>query len=169
MKALSKVKSITFSIILLMGLVLGFNVSHAQEYDDMYFQKSDRKTVKVENLSAANKSLNGAKYKEIAESTESYSSKNINPEYIARYQNNDSGEASEDNTSYNSQDYFVEDYNDEYISNSSNEIDYAALNRRDQMSTPYYKRSFANSSWGFNPYMAWDMVLLTVDLDTTLI
>ena len=48
MKASKSSKFLALSLSLIY-LLAGFSVANAQEYDDMYFNKSDRKTVKVKN------------------------------------------------------------------------------------------------------------------------
>ncbi|MCK5699970.1 MAG: hypothetical protein KAI29_02420, partial [Cyclobacteriaceae bacterium] len=144
MKALKSIKFLTL-LISLLSITVIYSSVNAQEYDDMYFSKSDRKTVKVDKtavISNNNKNNTNANYKEITKSTETFSAKNVNPEYIARYKSTESNQAKEqtaqENDSYSSKDYFVEGYdNYDYISDSKKgEIDYAALNKRDQMSAP---------------------------------
>ena len=144
----------------LLSLAVVFSSANAQEYDDMYFNKSDRKTVKAENKTASkeSKNLNNADYNSLTESTEVYSAKNVNPEYIARYKATESNEVQEEvvrNGNYNSNDYFIEDYNvpDSAIGSHQNQIDYAALNKRDQMSYSNYNNNFSNSYYGRSPYM----------------
>jgi hypothetical protein len=157
MKALKSFK--VYSIFAgLLGLAVIFSSAYAQEYDDMYFNKSDRKTVKVQSkaLTKESKSLSNSDYNSLTESTEVYSAKNVNPEYIARYKATESNEVQEQvvrNGAYNSDDYFIEDYNvpDSAIGSHQNQIDYAALNKRDQMS--YSNYNSANSFYGRNPYM----------------
>ena len=71
MKALKTIKFLSLSVTLL-SIAVTFSSVKAQEYDDMYFSKSDRKSVKVEKatvLSGDTKS-NSANYKEISKSTE---------------------------------------------------------------------------------------------------
>lgn len=162
MKALKSIKFLSLSISLL-SLTVFYSSVYAQEYDDMYFSKSDRKTVKVEKttvLSKENKNHNNTNYKTISETTETYSAKNVNPEYIARYKSSESNETNDQSVnnddSYSSQDYFVEGYDkDQYVSDSKKEeIDYAALNKRDQMSYSNYSRSNSSPSWRFSPYMS---------------
>lgn len=163
MKAIKSISLLTKTVGFL-SLILIFSSANAQEYDDMYFSKSDRKTIKVEKT---NINTNTPDYKEVTKSTETYSAKNINPEYIARYKSTESNEVNEQQAqkddAYSSQDYFVEDYNNtEYISNpNNNKIDYAALNKRDQMSTPSkssnYNNAFSSPSWRFSPYMSMGM------------
>jgi hypothetical protein len=158
---MKKIRNIQISSILvgLVGVLVAFSSVHAQEYDDMYFNKSDRKTIKSEKkalVSADLKSSGTANYNQATKSTEIYSAKNVNPEYIARYKATESNEAQEGNNSnYKSSDYFIENYNtpDSSIGIHQNQIDYAALNKRDQMSYSNYNNNFSNSNWRMNPYM----------------
>ncbi len=143
-------KPINFAL----SLTLGFFISAiniqaiGQEYDDMYFTKSDRKTVKVEAKKSNASEVSAPSYKEAVATTENVSSKNINPEYIARYKETESNEAS----AYSDQDYFVEDYNRDSL--ITRQIDYAALNKREQMSQSNQNRNYSSPSWGFSPYMS---------------
>ena len=136
MKALKSIKILTLFTSLLSIAVIYSSVN-AQEYDDMYFGKSDRKTVKADKtvvISDNNKNNSNANYKEITKSTETYSAKNINPEYIARYKSTNSNEVNEQTVqkddSYSSKDYFVEGYdNNDYISDSKKgEIEFKNVN-----------------------------------------
>ena len=162
MKALKLLKAL-FGSVSLFFLVSMVHTASAQEYDDMYFNKSDRKTVKVESATAATIDNNSSTYKEISETTETYSAKNINPEYIARYKSSESNEASEQAkrsaTGYTSDDYFVEDYNaSNYVSDSNrSNIDYRALALRDEMSYSNYNRTNSNPNWRFSPYVGMGM------------
>ncbi len=143
-------KPINFALSLTLGLFLstiGFQAI-GQEYDDMYFTKSDRKTAKVEAKKSNASEVSAPAYKEAVATTENVSSKNINPEYIARYKETESNDAS----AYGHQDYFVEDYNKDSL--ITRQIDYAALNKRDQMSESNQNRNYSYPSWGFSPYMS---------------
>ena len=161
MKALKTIKFLSLSVTLL-SIAVTFSSVKAQEYDDMYFNKSDRKSVKVEKATvlSGDNNNNSATYKEISKSTETYSAKNVNPEYIARYKSTEANEVSDQmvakNDSYSSDDYFVEGYDkEEYVSDpDKNAIDYAALNKRDQMSYSNQSRSMSSPSWRFSPYMS---------------
>lgn len=156
MKSIKSIKILSLSVGML-GMTVLYSAVNAQEYDDMYFNKSDRKTVKVEKPVVIPE--NSKDYKEIAESTEAYSAKNVNPEYIARYKSSESNQiedqSAQNNESYSREDYFVEGYDDkDYTSDpNKNEIDYTALALRDKMSYSNYNRSFASPSWRFSPYM----------------
>ena len=81
MKALKSINLLSLTAGLL-SIAVVFTSANAQEYDDMYFNKSDRKTVKAENVvtaSALKKNTTSTDYKKISESTETYSAKNVNP------------------------------------------------------------------------------------------
>ncbi|MDZ7606364.1 MAG: hypothetical protein U5K79_12435 [Cyclobacteriaceae bacterium] len=143
-------KPINFALSLTLGFYLSAFSFQAmgQEYDDMYFTKSDRKTVKVEAKRTNSSEVSAPSYKEAVSTTESVSSKNINPEYIARYKETES----DDESAYSNQDYFVEDYNKDSL--NTRQIDYAALNTRDQMSQSNQNRNYSYPSWGFSPFMS---------------
>ena len=154
---LSKFFTLSLSLIYLSGV---FSVVVAQEYDDMYFNKSDRKSVKVEKVVAVSDKGITSDYKKITESTEAYSAKNVNPEYIARYKSTEASEqTSASEESYGNKDYFVEDYDKQsYVGdNDKNDIDYEALALRDKMSYSNYNRSYSSPSWRFSPYMSMGM------------
>jgi hypothetical protein len=160
---MKKMRNIKLSSILagFMGVLVVFSTANAQEYDDMYFNKSDRKTIKSEKkalVSADLKNTGTTNYNQATKSTEAYSAKNVNPEYIARYKATESNEVQEGQSSssnYNSSDYFIENYNapDSSIGIHQNQIDYAALNKRDQMSYSNYNNNTSNPYWRMNPYM----------------
>lgn len=159
MKAFKSVKKLSL-IVSLIFVTSIYSSAIAQEYDDMYFNKTDRKTVKIEKTTLLTNSNKNNSYKEITKSTETFSAKNVNPEYIARYKSTESNQVNEQtvkkNDSYSSNDYFVEGYDKSaYVSDSKNgEIDYAALNKRDQMSSKKNYGSLSNSAMRFSPYMA---------------
>ncbi len=147
MKALRSIKlSPLFAGFL--GIMVMFTTANAQEYDDMYFNKSDRKTVKVEKATVAKTATNN--YKELTESTENFSAKNVNPEYIARYKKPESTEETPPmKATYNEDDYYVEEYTDNIVADKG-EIDYEALEKRDQMSTSIY-----SSNYSKGPRLSW--------------
>jgi hypothetical protein len=76
----NKLKYLTLFIAL--GMCIG---ASAQEYDDLYFTKKDRKKVSYDLKPAADDSK--ATYEAFTNNSysENYSAKNVNPEYIARY------------------------------------------------------------------------------------
>ncbi len=159
MKALKSVKKLSLVVSLIFTTSI-YSSAIAQEYDDMYFNKTDRKTVKIEKTTLLTSNNKNNSYKEITKSTETFSAKNVNPEYIARYKSTESNQVNEQTVqksdSYSSNDYFVEGYDKSaYVSDSKNsEIDYAALNKRDQMSSKKNYGSLSNSAMRFSPYMA---------------
>lgn len=101
----------------MIGAALVFAINTwAQEYDDMYFRSKDREKLNASNVLkdtySANNNYSNFKKKHFDEvtllddynnPTDSYSARNINPEYISRSY---SQQASEDE-----QNYFVEGYN----------------------------------------------------------
>lgn len=110
MKARRKIKLISLAIITI--IIASANVSFSQdEYDDMYFNSADRKEVKFnENMIKTNAGASEMDSKVVAKNTtnsdvinptyspteygdleESYSAKNVNPEYIERYKDNPKG------------------------------------------------------------------------------
>jgi hypothetical protein len=110
MKASRKIKLLSLAIIVIM--IASANVSFSQdEYDDMYFNPTDRKEVKIKtDVTNSNVSTKNVENNAIAKNTtksdvinptyspsdygdleESYSAKTVNPEYIARYKNNPKG------------------------------------------------------------------------------
>lgn len=143
-------KSINFASIIFLGFfITGISFQAiGQEYDDMYFTKSDRKTAKIETKKSTTSEVSAPTYKEATSTTESVSSKNINPEYIARYKESETS----DESAYSDQDYFVENYNKDSL--ITRQIDYAALNKREQMSQSNQSRNYSYPSWGFSPYMS---------------
>ena len=154
------------SLFSLLGLLIIFSSVSAQEYDDMYFNKTDRKKIKTENNKVNAQQIKSAEdidYSQATQSTELYSAKNVNPEYIARYKATETNEVPEvkSKDEYSSGDYFIEDYESDNpdVGSHMNQIDYAALNKRDQMSYSNYNRNYSNPywsrpSWGFYPYMS---------------
>ncbi len=94
--------------------------AQTEEYDDLYFSSSDRKTAKVEPIEenptvVSSKSYNADENYNY--SNDSYSAKTVNPEYIARYKSqaaeNASSQTSEGDT-YSSDDYYVESQSEDY-------------------------------------------------------
>lgn len=115
------------------------------EYDDMYFRGKDREKNKA--IAADEAVTASKKQKEIsaqealdadyyANPTDSYSARNVNPEYVSR---SNSEQASDDEANYYSEDYQpasqISNYNNSYYNNAN-----------------WARNSFyANSMWG-NPY-----------------
>ena len=129
MKARRKIKLISLAIITI--IIASANVSFSQdEYDDMYFNSSDRKEVKFNedmikvNAGATNLD-NEAMPKNSTKSDiinptysateygnleENYSTKTVNPEYIERYKENPKG--AESTTEIAEGDSYYDDYYD---------------------------------------------------------
>jgi hypothetical protein len=158
---------------LLMGATLLFGASAlAQEYDDMYFRSKDREKLSTSNtLKDTYSSDNYSKFKkkhfdevamldDYANPTDSYSSRNINPEYISRSY---SEQASEDELNY-----FVEGYNPKVAAGNSGY--YAGTNNnwnnRNTWNSPWMSPWYGNgfgSRWNnpymnsmYNPYFGWN-------------
>ncbi len=155
MKTLKYLKTV-LSVSLFAGMMI-YGSASAQEYDDMYFNKNDRKTVKVKksDLNVQNEAVK-ENYKEFTSSTENVSSKNINPEYIARYKNIDP-EQNKDSTSseYKNDDYFVENYDIKPGSGMVSAKEY--LNSK-KYNREYTSQTKTNSSFGgFHPSFSMGM------------
>jgi len=142
----------------------------AQEYDDMYFRSKDRekqnatiKSSKSEEVYASN-SYETFKKKNFKETTmldeytnptDSYSARNVNPEYISRSYSEQASEVE--------QNYFVDgytsalattnafDYNQGYYYNGWNS---SQMNTMNMYNTGWYGPSFYNG-WRNNPW-AWN-------------
>lgn len=109
MKANRKIKWISLAIV---GIMIAFATdSFSQdEYDDMYFRPDDRKEIKLNQEAMKGSTSESFNSQVVAKNNsgsdvinpsyspgdygtveESYSAKNVNPEYIARYKNNPKG------------------------------------------------------------------------------
>ena len=89
----------------LVSVFVSTQVLYAQEYDDMYFSSKDRMQVKYANESAEfsepsskqlSNELNTSNIQNEYEYSDSYSARNVNPEYIARYRQQAQDNAEED-------------------------------------------------------------------------
>lgn len=146
-----------------LALVMGLSAV-AQENDDMYFRSKDREKLQKVSKDSYSSNYENFKKKHFDEATEldeyavnptdSYSSRNINPEYIAR---SSSELASEDESNY-----FVENYNapvQSYTGNNSNFYNNNYNNSwNNQWNNPYargYYGSPYNSSL-YSPYYGWN-------------
>lgn len=99
--------------------------SSAQEYDDLYFFKSDRKKVKYDEGKSQNvnysseTSVSDYQPKNTLENynySNSFSARQVNPEFIAQYQAENSEQGSgtaPSNDTFSSEDYFIEDYQED--------------------------------------------------------
>ena len=79
-------------------------VAFAQEYDDLYFTPDDRVKVKYADEPKATRSA--TEQERVEYNQNDYSSKTVNPEYIARYNRQSAGEEA----AADSSEYYVENY-----------------------------------------------------------
>lgn len=135
----------------LISLTAATDLSLAQEYDDLYFNGTDRKTVKLsKEARELSKAQTAAGYKELSTNTEEFASKNVNPEYIARYkQSEESAENAETGRELSDDDYYVENFN---LSPGYDSLMNSAKYNRDYTSAPRYNNSFFNPSLSFNSF-----------------
>ena len=82
--------------------------AQTSEYDDLYFTASDRNTVEFTKLNDPKK----AEYQRgsYVYDQQSFSSKNVNPEYIARYNNSGNQQNLQQEENAQSDEYYVEEY-----------------------------------------------------------
>jgi hypothetical protein len=181
MKALKTLKLISISI---MGslMLLPFGTFAQEEYDDMYFTPRDRKEVKKESVYAADKGITktdasrdvinpSGSTQLYGNAQESYSSKNVNPEYIERYKSTSKNSATVE-TLAEDDSYYVENY-DRSNFYEGNERDreytrpgnysgynagYYGFNDPFMAGYNYYGRGFYDPFW--NPYYGsgWGMM-----------
>lgn len=146
MKANRSIKLLTASI-----LSLFITPLFAQEYDDMYFSHSDRKSDKnIQQVVAQNttdKKVETTKNPDAYGAIDqNYSSKNINPEYIARYR--DSKDAT-DNTGTEGNSYYVDETGRDTSSVYTDRN--GSVTNNNYYNSPGNYGGF-NSMYGYNPY-----------------
>jgi hypothetical protein len=122
----------------------------AQEYDDMYFNKKDRAKVKEAKVSerevvlARNEKKAVSKVEESDETnpTDSYSARNVNPEYTSR--------ATSETAQNDDEDYFVNNY--QY----RRQAEYSNFNNNfnNWYNSPWYSSAYWGS--GFNRWDSWN-------------
>jgi len=113
----------------LMATMMVLEVSAQREYDDMYFRSKDREKNKAVAEEAATSPLKKKKQTSAEEvldedyyanPTDSYSARNVNPEYVSR---SNSEQASDDEANYYSENYQPAtpdyNYNNSYYNNSN--------------------------------------------------
>ncbi|HNP18125.1 MAG TPA: hypothetical protein PKL31_06805 [Fulvivirga sp.] len=108
----------------------------AQEYDDMYFTPKDRA---AKNKDKVEKVAQVEDLQSNFDPQESYSQKNVNPDYIAKY----SANSYEDESGYAEDEYYIDDYNDNYSQPIANN---------------YYNsgyRSYYNPGMVYSPRWGW--------------
>jgi hypothetical protein len=151
------------NIMIGVALMLGVNAI-AQEVDDMYFRSKDReKQMASVNTKAAQKETYSSNYDsfkkknfdettmldEYNNPTDSYSARNINPEYVAR--------SSSEQATADEQNYFVEGYASQAARNqyTSGYNSYYSNNWNNTMVAPgYYGPSYYNSF--YSPYYGYN-------------
>lgn len=127
------------TLIALFALITAAVSVQAQEYDDMYFRSKDRAKLNGDRVSVVKKS-NQDSYDDETQSTinptDSYSGRNVNPEYTSR--NKVTSNSDEDAQ------YFVSGYEPTGVNQSLTPYNSNAFN------TPYYGNSaFASSYYGY--------------------
>lgn len=145
--------------------LLGISGAFAQvEYDDMYFNSEDRVKLKAQTgtelaYNAPDKSQKAWRKEENANPTDSYSARNVNPEYTARQQS-ETAQVDEEN-------YFVDNYqyNRNQLNNWNNNYNnwYNSSWYRSNYygpgintwNSPYYGYNSWNSPW-YDPYWSYN-------------
>lgn len=141
-------------------IALGTLYAQNKEYDDLYFTPNDR--VKVKKVEAEDRVvLNSREVQQLAANpVENYSAKNVNPEFIARYQA-PSEEYSSDSEYAAEGEYFNEDYNYNNTNTSNvshNNADVAIRDRYgnaayfDDVSDVYWSDPFYYEGSIFDPF-----------------
>ncbi|MEX2230917.1 MAG: hypothetical protein WD824_02055, partial [Cyclobacteriaceae bacterium] len=148
--------------------ILGISGAFAQgiEHDDMYFNAEDRAKLRAQgasevayNTPAKSKKFDVKEEEEIVNPTDSYSARNINPEYTSREHTQ--------TAQYDEEDYFVNNYqynrnqlNDwnnnynQWYNNSWHRSNYygPGINT---WNSPYYGYNSWNSPWN-DPYLSYN-------------
>jgi hypothetical protein len=141
-----KIKGLLFAALSLFGI--SGALAQSVEYDDMYFTASDRAKLKAQRVSdvAYNTPSKAKKFEpkeqeETGNPTDSYSARNVNPEYTSR-SHSQTAQADEE-------DYFVNNY--QYNKNQYNNWN---NNFNDWYTGPWYRNNYYGSGinrWN-NPY-----------------
>src|SRR5690606_19479263 len=126
-----------------LSLAVATGASAQVEYDDMYFNSSDRRELKAvkgsETFALNSKKKKASKEDEFSNPTDSYSARNINPEHISR-SNADEARADE-------QDYYITNYNQKTAAG------YSAWHNQfnNWYNSPWYSTGWYSAR--YNPYM----------------
>ena len=122
---------------------LGLSYAQDREYDDLYFMPSDR--VKVKEVKPADKVVqNATEVQQITSNPqENFSSKTVNPEYLARYSARTQEDYSGD-SQFASDEYYDDDYNRSYVNDFQNNADVVV---RDRYGNTTYFRNRADVYW----------------------
>ncbi|MEP2771302.1 MAG: hypothetical protein ABJH05_04090 [Fulvivirga sp.] len=143
-------KTLKAKLSVIVLLAIGAGSAVAQEYDDMYFSAKDRKQVKyVSDDKAVTQDLN--QVSQVSQNpAESFSSKTVNPEYIAKYQAASQQEATAE---FADDEYFVEDYNDNNLNQVTNDFQNSSqVAVRDRYGNISYFRDYSDVYWS-DPFL----------------
>ncbi|MCA6078054.1 hypothetical protein [Fulvivirga sedimenti] len=136
-----------FSVILAAFFAFA-GIAQAQEYDDMYFTKKDRKALKEKEMNI-NPNLSNAQAEKTSEyvikNENAYSEEHVNPEYLARYGNNETG-----NAQYSDDEYYTEG------GNAGDDYQVPVVNNYYVNTNPGFYDPFYSGfgGWGY-PYNSW--------------
>ena len=139
---MKKMKNTT-SWIVAVTLMLSVSIVKGQEYDDMYFTKKDRKKVSFEmeaESQAAKETLESFQNDQL---DGQYSSKELNPDFLARYSSTKLGEGDEINYGVSSSYYPESDSSKQPVIINN----YYGTN---------YNSPWANNTWAPSTYMGWN-------------
>ena len=161
MKAFKKIAGFSSMIIALM--VVGNSV-YAQEYDDLYFTPKDRKEIKYDGETVTKSDESRSTYESYTNNTYSdkYSSHNVNPDYIARYQSGNSiqsyNEDSEGNANYSQPSESTVEYYDENNQYANdNTSGQTIINNNYYGNTNSYYDPYWGNNWNrWNRYNSWN-------------
>jgi hypothetical protein len=159
-----KIKGILLAMISLVGVSGAF--AQGVEYDDMYFTAADRAKLKAQqtsevayNTPSKSKKFDVREEAEETNPTDSYSARNVNPEYTSRAQSQTAQADEEDyfvnNYQYNRNQYnnWNNDFNNWYSSPWYRNNYYGpAIN---SWNSPYYGYNSWNSPW-YDPYWSYN-------------
>ncbi|MCU0356059.1 MAG: hypothetical protein MUE95_00620 [Cyclobacteriaceae bacterium] len=151
--------------IIVTGLTLLVSASaFSQELDDMYFRSKDREKVAMVNNTAQNQVVSSSydtfKKKnfsdptmldEYTNPTDSYSARNVNPEFIAR---SNSAQAAEDEMNY-----FTESYNGIPTASTFSNANLRNSWNSNAWNNPMYSPGWFGPSWNnsfYSPYWGWN-------------
>lgn len=139
-----------FAFIGAIVIALGSSYAQNKEYDDMYFTPNDR--TKVKKVKVEDKVVQDANQVQQLnpDPQESYSSKTVNPEYLARYQAKTQEDYNSD-SEYAEEEYFDENYQNEgqVTSSFANNANYAV---RDRYGNTSYYNDYNDVYWSDPAY-----------------
>lgn len=136
-------------VTLALGAVLSTASAQTAEYDDMYFSPKDR-VDKEKKVAKENFKLQKIEESVTIDPEESYSQKNVNPEYLAKYKADQ--EESDKGQTYAEDEYFNENYNAQ-AQNGTGVMNDADVVVRDRFGNTTYFRDSRDLMWN-DPFMA---------------